>query len=606
MEKKKRGITRKVAAALLVALFGVLLGGCGTTVNTTEYSSLEDFEGSTLGMLSGGTLDTIVEEAIGDVSFKSYPDLTGEISALNKGDVDGIIQDISVANDLVAQHPEFAVFPKTVASVSFGFALEKDSPYTEEFTEAIRDLYADGTIVELQEKWFSGDEDRMAIDWEQYDTSDRGNGTLVCAYDYTKEPLSYQGDDGEVCGYEPEVLLNIADRLDLGITFEGATFGALISYVETGKANVSCGGISITEERAEAVDFPESHYHGAVAIVCRGENLAVDASGESGESGNFWQRAADSFVKTFIRDARWRTIGSGLLVTVEITVLAALFGTFLGFGMCLLRRVKNRIVSTVARVFCRIINGIPAVVLLLVVYFVIFASSPIGAVAVAVIVFTVLFTVSVGGILNRTINEMDHGQWGDASTLGLHGNETFWDVIMPRAIRETLPAYRSELISLLKSTSIVGYIAIMDLTKAADAIRARTYEAFLPLITTAVIYLLIAVLINVIMRRIITHIHTREQSALPQNVAEREEAARVFQELVMGNILPHCGERPDVNVAVGYEEGTEEITMRFVWRGERFNPFVDGDPLTIKEIRGFVKSEEYAYEDGENRLCVVL
>ena len=118
-----------------------------------------------------------------------------------------------------------------------------------------------------------------------------------------------------------------------------------------------------------------------------------------------------NFEKTFIRENRWQMILSGLLVTLEISVLSGIFGTALGFGLCLLLRSRRRAVSGTAEVFCRIMEGVPNLVVLLIVNFVIFASSDIAPVAVAVISFSVIFAVSVAGTLNTGINAVGGGQW---------------------------------------------------------------------------------------------------------------------------------------------------------------------------------------------------
>lgn len=158
----------------------------------------------------------------------------------------------------------------------------------------------------------------------------------------------------------------------------------------------------------------------------------------------------------------------------------------------MLRRGKNRALSGICAVFIRIIQGIPMLVFLMVLYYIVFASSNMNGIAVAVIAFAVNFGVYVSEMMRTGIDAVDRGQWEAAETLGFGKAGTFTKIIAPQALRHILPVYKGELISMVKMTSVVGYIAIQDLTKASDIIRSRTYDAFFPLIATALIYFILA------------------------------------------------------------------------------------------------------------------
>lgn len=138
-----------------------------------------------------------------------------------------------------------------------------------------------------------------------------------------------------------------------------------------------------------------------------------------------------------------------------------------------------------------------------------------------------MFAVATAGVFNAGINAVDHGQWEAASALGFGTGGTFARVVMPQALRHALPLYKGEFVSMLKMTSIVGYISIEDLTKAGDIIRSRTYEAFFPLIATAVIYFAISTLIAFLVSRIeITLNPERRPRRLPKGVVEVADGVR--------------------------------------------------------------------------------
>ncbi|MDD3588300.1 MAG: amino acid ABC transporter permease, partial [Thermoguttaceae bacterium] len=207
---------------------------------------------------------------------------------------------------------------------------------------------------------------------------------------------------------------------------------------------------------------------------------------------NICKELSASFDRTFLRESRWKLIWQGLKVTVLISVLSAILGTVLAFPVCALRRSKNRLWRSLGRVYISLMQGTPILVILMILYYVVFAKTDINAVLVAVIGFGLNFSAYVSEMLRTGIEGIPKGQSEAALALGFSRFAVFRHVILPQAIRRILPVYRGEFINVLKTTSVVGYIAIQDLTKMSDIIRSRTYEAFFPLITTAIIYFVIA------------------------------------------------------------------------------------------------------------------
>ena len=195
-----------------------------------------------------------------------------------------------------------------------------------------------------------------------------------------------------------------------------------------------------------------------------------------------------SFDRTFIRENRWKLVLSGLKITVIITLFSALAGTLLAFPVWLLRSAGNKVAGFCGKIFISLMQGTPILVLLMVLYYLVFASANINAIVVAIISFSLNFAAYAGEMLRAGIDSVPKGQREAALALGFNRRQTFIKVVLPQALRQILPVYRGEFINMLKSTSIVGFIAIQDLTKVSDIIRSRTYEAFFPLIATALIY----------------------------------------------------------------------------------------------------------------------
>ena len=154
----------------------------------------------------------------------------------------------------------------------------------------------------------------------------------------------------------------------------------------------------------------------------------------------------------------------------------------------------------------------PILIFLMVLYYLIFGRVAVSGITVAVIGFTVTFGASVYSLLCSGVDTVDKGQTEGAYALGVGSRRTFFEIILPQAIPHILPAYKREIGSLIQGTSIVGYIAVQDLTKMGDIVRGRTYEAFFPLVVVAIIYVLLSVLVNFAIGRVIDRIDPRKRA----------------------------------------------------------------------------------------------
>jgi polar amino acid transport system substrate-binding protein len=157
---------------------------------------------------------------------------------------------------------------------------------------------------------------------------------------------------------------------------------------------------------------------------------------------------------------------------------------------------KRKIVSAAAGVYISILRGTPVLVLLMIIYYVVFASVNINPLFVAIFAFGLNFAAYVSEMFRTSIESVEKGQHEAGIAGGFTKIQTFIYIIMPQALRQVLPVYKGEFISLVKMTSIVGYIAVQDLTKASDIIRSRTFDAFFPLLVAAVLYLIISWLLT--------------------------------------------------------------------------------------------------------------
>ncbi|MDD7770882.1 amino acid ABC transporter permease [Suipraeoptans intestinalis] len=224
-----------------------------------------------------------------------------------------------------------------------------------------------------------------------------------------------------------------------------------------------------------------------------------------------WEALQERIYLNFISDERWKYVVDGLLVTLKVTFFAVLIGIVLGFLVAAIRSTseqtgKLKILDFFCRIYLTVIRGTPVVVQLLIIYFVIFGSADINKVVVAVMAFGLNSGAYVAEIFRSGIMSIDKGQFEAGRSLGFTYGQTMVHIIMPQAFKNVLPALGNEFIVLLKETSVAGYIALQDLTKSGDIIRSRTYDAFMPLLAVAAIYLIMVVvftkLVNMLERRL--------------------------------------------------------------------------------------------------------
>ena len=212
---------------------------------------------------------------------------------------------------------------------------------------------------------------------------------------------------------------------------------------------------------------------------------------------------ADSFTNNLIVEDRYRMILDGLRVTLIITLFATIFGTLLGGLVCWMRMHRRSWVRQVAKVYIDIMRGTPVLVLLMLMYYVVMTPVDASGIVVAIVTFAMNMSAYVGEMLRTTIEGIDRGQTEAGLALGFTKRQTFFKIVMPQVVKAVMPVYQGEVISLLKGTSIVGYIAVADMTRASDLIRSRTFDAFFPLIVTAIIYFLVAWLIGLLLQSLV-------------------------------------------------------------------------------------------------------
>ena len=472
-------------------------------VTEPELKTFDDLSGKTVAMLTGAPFEELVREKNPDVGDMMYFSTTADMQlALKAGKIDAFVTNNAVAAMTANQDSALAEFPESLGDSYYGFAFKKGDPMRDEW-QAAYDSLDKAHINELWDIWLGTDESRKVLPAQDWSGA---NGTVKVASCDSLPPMSYVGDNGELMGFDIAVMLEMAKEMDIHLQLTGLEFSGLMAEVQSGKAQVGNGSIIITEERSQLVDFVP--YHEASFM------LVVRAAGTTAEQSSIADSLKASFERTFITDSRWKMILLGLVRTVVMAVCSGSLGTLLGFGLMFLRHKNNTVINKLIAIYSSLITGIPVVVILMVMYYIVFGSLDVPALIVAVIGFTIIFGARAYGLIYNAVTAVDGGQREAALALGYSEKLAFRRVILPQSRSIYLPTLKTQFVMLIKETSVAGYITVLEMTRAVDLVRSRTMEAFFPLITAAMIYY--------ILTRLLTKIITSAEKALSKRHEQRK------------------------------------------------------------------------------------
>lgn len=495
----------------LTLVFSLMLTNESCGAQKTIIKSLDDLNDPS--MVIGGETETVslrmAHERLPKAKIENFSTPADAYAALEAGKIDAVAYDRPPLEYAAANNPSFVVIPDVVGEghIAVG-APFKSAELMEKVNEFIKKYREDGTYEDMYNRWVKTIDPEMPVIPKPENPINAGN-PLVIGNDPQNIPMSFVRGDGSWSGFDTEFVQRLALYLNMDYRFESLYYDALFPACETGKLDLAVGNLDKTPERAETMLFSEDYIDcpaGIMLLKNRWAPTAVVAQKEKSVSASsipakktLLQKWSRSFEKTFVVEGRWRLFANGLVVTLGITIAATILGTFFAFIQCYMRRSPHWWLRYPAKLYIGLVQGTPILVILLIMYYVVFAKlqAPWGMEKeiVATISLALNFAAYAGEMMRTGVDGINKGLIEAARALGFGRFQVFTKIIFPIACRSIIPVYRGEFISLLKTTSIVGYIATQDLTKASDIVRARTYEAFFPLVATAIIYLISAQLL---------------------------------------------------------------------------------------------------------------
>lgn len=495
---------RSLAVILLTALMLLTLTACGQK-NADQapdkvISGVDDLEGAKIGVQIGTVGDTYASDYEGDdagTEVVRYNKGADAVQALKQNKIDCVIIDEQPALAFVDKNPELKILDEEFTNEDYAICVAKgNDELLDKINGALDELKQDGTLESIINNYIGVDAGKTP-----YVSSDdviRDNGTLTMATNAAFPPYEYY-ENGTIVGIDADMAQAIADKLGMNLVISDMEFDSIIAAVQSGKADFGAAGLTVTEDRLKNINFSESYTTAKQVIIVN-----------TGEGAN-QQSLVEKFKQVFIEKDRWQYIPKGLRNTLIITFFAGVIGIILGFLFAIIRVANDRndekklgirVLNAIVKVYLTIFRGTPMMVQLLIMYYVIFASVKANPIMTAVLAFGLNSGAYVAEAIRAGIMSVEIGQFEAGRSLGFTYGQTMIHIILPQAVKNALPAMCNEFIALLKESSIVGYIGLIDLTKAGDIIRSNTYEAFMPLIAVALVYLVIVMFLTFLVGRL--------------------------------------------------------------------------------------------------------
>ncbi len=470
-------------------------------VAAAEFDTIESLNGHNIGVQTAVLYEELIQDRVPNTVFQYYTMPNDLILALNSGKIDAyLIEEVSYGVQK-SNHPELDVLDEPAGYIDATCIIgnnNRQDRILSELNEFIRESRENGLLAELYDYWIA-DFDPVN------DTCDitgftGENGTIDVAVEGGYEPFSFISN-GNISGFDVDFICRFARAYGYTPRFYEVPFEAIAPGVESGKYDIGMN-IVVSEERNETGTLSDVYYSTPIIVVVRGEDDSALG---------LFEKLGQSFEKTFIRESRWKLFVQGALVTILITVTSILAGTIIGFAIYMACRKGYAVVNGATNFFLWLIHGMPTVLLLMILYYIVFGSSSLSGTWVSIVGFSLMFACSMIDMLRVGCNAIGKGQMEAYTALGYSERQGFFRIILPQAAQHFLPIYRNEVVTLIKETSVVGYIAVLDLTKISDLVRSRTYEAFFPLIVTAIMYFVISAILIKIVKLVENSINPRRR-----------------------------------------------------------------------------------------------
>lgn len=487
--KKEKSVTN--LQELKEAQIAVVTG----TATKTKTHDGSDIANSAVGAMTGTTGEMYIREHYPKATIQCYDDIMDAVAALQSHKLQYVITAYTTALKVANKNPDLYLLPKEFTDEYAAIALNKKNPeLLNQVNNVLEKFKKDGTLDQIIKRWIRKD----GSPYEKSSIPKVSTGKpIIVAIAANREPMCFISNN-QIVGLDCELIERIAYELGRPVQYYDMKFSALIAALESGKADLVISNMTATNERRKVVNFSEGYFVNPQVLL----TVKDKSTTETKINSTFISRFKESFYNNIILEKRYMLLWNGFKTTFLIALLAAVLGTILGAFICMMRMSKSKVLRIVAKIYIDLLRGIPQVVLLMLMFYVILAPLNINGVSVAIFTFALNFAAYVSEMFRTSIESVKKGQAEAGIAMGFSKMKTFIYIVLPQAVQRVLPVYKGEFIALVKMTAIVGYIAVQDLTKASDIIRSRTFDAFFPLIMVAILYFVLAWLLTFFLDRV--------------------------------------------------------------------------------------------------------
>ncbi len=472
---------------ICLLLLAVLLPLMACNRPASPPASFRDLDGQAVGVLLSLTQQQQLERHINDARYLPFEDLMSMCLALEKDQIRGFVCRRPGSEHLLQENPGFHILPGPVlldtAAVAFR---QQDKELQASFNAFLRQIRADGTLEAMQNNWFAPEGGKTPYHHRH------GPGTaLRVGIEVGQSFFTYVSENEEV-GFEPELILRFGEYLGRPIQFVEMTGSGMVPSLRSGRVDALVSNINPSRARQKDLCFSDPYDVSELCIIVRQE----------AERQGFFTRLGNSLRDNILKERRYMMILEGLWTTLLITLSSVLLGSLLGILLCLFRLSPRRWKRRFAEQYCSIVEGIPILVLLLIMFYVVFAFTPLAGWIVAIITFSLHFAAGACECFYTGVENVTPDQREAGLALGFTKARMLRYIVVPQAMKTILPLLKGRCITLLENTSIVGFIAIKDLTKMVDIVRSQTYDAVIPLGILALVYFLLTRLLGLLLDKL--------------------------------------------------------------------------------------------------------
>lgn len=473
---------------LLPLIFLTTILFCGCSSDVRQINSIDDLKTARIAAWLGSAYERKAREIFPDAQSVNLDFVSDFVQSLEQHKIDAFIIGKTYIENLKFEGVDANYLPQSLGDVPISYVFtknERGEKLCGQMNEFIATVEANGELDALKTKWLLSDESKRTF---TKSTLSGENGTLTICTDAQSTPFEYLRE-GQVVGFEVELIDKFCAAYGYDYEIKIDSFDTLLIDVSLGKIDVGMNAIEIMPEREKNLLFAKpTQVEQAVAVI---------SSKTSGDE-NFFMTLEDKIKTALLDENRWQMILNGAVTTLIITIASIIFGTLLGLAVYMIYREGNRLANKIIDGIYRTLQGVPTMVLLMFFYYVIFGNVNLPASFTAVIVFAIVLSISVFNLLKAGADSIPRGQMEAALSLGFSERRAFVKFIFPQIVINFFRQYQVTMNIILMQTAIVGYISVQDLTKMADLIRARTYDAFVPLIAITIVYLILSRLLLIV------------------------------------------------------------------------------------------------------------